>query len=193
MFCTIGLCLLAAGGCEPSQPSLPKPASSDKEATASAPPDANALREAAVKGDLKAVRKAVESKVDVNAVDEEGHTALMLAAFDGHTDVIKFLLEHGARCDDRDAMQRTALLYAASGPNLETVKALLDAGADINAIDGGEGFSALMYAAAEGHVDVVRELLKRGADKTLRDVDGDTAQEFAHQNGHREIVELLER
>ena len=120
-----------------------------------------------------------------------GLTALMLAAFDGHTPVVKFLLEHGASCDARDSTRRTALLYAASGPNLETVKALLDAGADINAIDGGEGFSALMFAAAEGHIDIVRELLARGADKTLVDVDGDTAQHFAHQKGHREIVDLL--
>jgi ankyrin repeat protein len=45
-----------------------------------------------------------------------------------------------------------------------------------------------MTAAAEGQVEVVRVLLAYGADPELEDVDGDTAESFAIQNGHLQVV-----
>jgi ankyrin repeat protein len=48
-----------------------------------------------------------------------------------------------------------------------------------------------MHAAAEGQAQVVQALLEHNADPTLRDVDGDTARDFATRNGHAEVVRLL--
>jgi ankyrin repeat protein len=48
-----------------------------------------------------------------------------------------------------------------------------------------------MFAAAEGHIDVVRILLEYNADPSLEDIDGDTAETFARQNGHSEVADLL--
>ena len=59
---------------------------------------------------------------------------------------------------------------------------------DVNLIDRGEHWTALMFAAAEGQTEVVKLLLAAGADATLKDVDGDTARNFAAQNGHTETV-----
>jgi ankyrin repeat protein len=106
--------------------------------------------------------------------------------------VAECLLDAGAEIDSRDGNGRTALLYASSGPFEETVTLLLTRGAEVNAQGSLEGFTALMTAAAEGQVEVVRRLLDHGADRSIEDTDGDTALTFARQNGHSEVVELLE-
>ena len=49
-----------------------------------------------------------------------------------------------------------------------------------------------MTASAEGLADIVSLLLGAGADRNIKDVDGDTALDFARQNSHTEVVELLE-
>jgi ankyrin repeat protein len=48
-----------------------------------------------------------------------------------------------------------------------------------------------MHAASEGHLEVVRLLLDRGAKADIRDVDDDTAYDFAIKNGHQEVAQLL--
>ncbi len=153
--------------------------------------DVETFGDAALDGKFETVRRALESGINVNATDDQQRTALMLASFNGHTTVVKLLLDEGATVDHRDAFGRTALMFAATGTDAETVELLLDAGADVNAVDSGEGFTALMHAAAEGQTKVVQVLLKHQADPDIRDVDGDTARDFATQNGHAEVVNLL--
>jgi ankyrin repeat protein len=150
-----------------------------------------AFRDAALKGEIKTVREAIEQKVELDAADAEGRTALQLASYDGHTDVVRTLLDCNSVIDHRDGVGRTALMYAASGSNHETVRVLLEAGADPNIRDKVEQFTALMFAAAEGQLEVVQTLLDHGADVTLSDVDGDTALDFASQNGHSDVARLL--
>jgi ankyrin repeat protein len=153
--------------------------------------DDSAFRTAALEGRIETVRQAIAGGVDVGATDEGGRTALLLASFNGHTPIVKLLLDHGALLGHRDATGRTALMYAATGANEATVRLLLEAGAKPNVTDRGERFTALMHAAAEGQAQVVQALLEHNADPTLRDVDGDTARDFAARNGHAEVVRLL--
>ena len=150
------------------------------------------LRQASLDGDVVGVDAALEAKVNVNAMDADGRTALMFASFNGHSDIVLKLIEKGTVVDRRDLMGRTALLYAATGPFPETVSILLDKGAQPNVVDSDEHFSPLMHAAAEGHLSVVKILLKAGADMTLTDVDGDDAASFARQSGHVEVAKLLD-
>ena len=149
------------------------------------------VMQAALNGQLERVEDAVEGGFDVNATDEEMHTPIMLAAYNGHVKVVEYLLDHGATVDAKDGTDRTALMYASTGPFNETVKLLLEAGADPNLVDNNEHFTALMFAAAEGQAGVVKTLLAHGADKTLEDVDGDTAYDFATNNGHTAVAELV--
>jgi len=83
-------------------------------------------------------------------------------------------------------------MYAASGPYVETVRMLLDNKAKVDIQDGKEHWTALMFAAAEGQREVVQALLKAGANPSLRDIDGDTAANFARNNHHADVVKLLE-
>lgn len=147
--------------------------------------------EAALQGQLETIRLAIDEKMDVDAADDQGRTALMFASFNGHAPVVQLLLKAGATADRRDAAGRTALLFAATGDNVEAVKLLLDAGAEVNATDSVEGFTALMHAAAEGQLGVVQLLLKHKANPAIADVDGDTARDFATRNGHTGVVQLL--
>jgi len=151
------------------------------------------FRQLALDGNLPRMVLAIERGIDVNAVDTEGRSALMLACFNGHTRVIRTLLDQSADPRLRDTEGRSALMYAATIDNLEVVQMLLTAGSEINATDKAEGWTALMFAAGEGHLAVVSELLSAGADRQIKDIDGDTAEAFAIQRGHTEVVKILRR
>ena len=155
------------------------------------PQDEQTLRNAAHDGGFETVQRLLKKKVDPNAADEDGRTALMFAAFNGHSDIVELLLDAGAETGIRESFGRTALMYAATGPFPATVKLLLDHGADPNVVDGEEHFTALMHAAAEGQAEVVRVLLNHGANPLLKDIDGDTAESFARRNGHTELADFL--
>ena len=137
------------------------------------------------------VKQLIQKKVNLNAIDQDGRTALMLAGYNGHTELVRILLDKGARVNIRDGSGRTALLFTATGPFPKTVELLLERKADPNIVDNQERFSALMHAAAEGHIEVVKILLDHEADARLKDIDGDTAESFARQNGHTELADLL--
>jgi len=158
---------------------------------ASSPAAEEEMRQAALEGDGENVNKLLEAGTQVNAMDQDGHTALMYAAFNGHSKIVLALLENGAGVDRRDLMGRTALLYASTGPFPETVKILLEKGAKPNIIDSDEHFTPLMHAAAEGNLDVVKILLEYEADLSLTDVDGDDAESFARQAGHIQVADYL--
>lgn len=152
---------------------------------------ASELRGAAFTGDLQTVNASIEQGVSVDETDELGRTALMFAAYNGHNEVIDLLIENGAEVNLENDEGRTSLMFAASGHFTETVRLLIKNGAELNMQDSVEGWSALMYAAAEGNNDVVELLLANGADPSLEDKDGETSADFASNNGHTEIVNLL--
>ena len=86
-----------------------------------------------------------------------------------------------------------ALYAAARNGHTEAVEYLLGLGADVNA-RGFFGAPGLHWAAINGYADTVELLLSRGADRTIRDARFDgTAENWAHQGGHRDIVARLRR
>ena len=141
---------------------------------------------------LERVRQLLEQGLDVNQVDADGRTPLMMDAFEGYTEVVDLLLNSGAEVDHRDGAGRTAVMYASSGPFPQTVELLIQSGAQVNRIDTVEGWTALMVAAAEGHQPVVEVLLRHGADIEITDQDGDAAIDHARERGQTHIVDLLE-
>jgi uncharacterized protein len=151
-----------------------------------------AMRDAALDGLIQSVLSLLKQGTNPDAADAEGRRALMYAAYNGHDNVIRAILPQVENVNAQDAGGLTALMYAASGANAESVRLLLEAKADSNMVDNGEHFTALMYAAAEGQVQVVKVLLKAGADATLKDIDGESALDFATNNGHTEVVKILE-
>ena len=146
---------------------------------------------AALQGNVALVQEALKNGFNVNHLDANKRTPLMMAAFNGHATVCKALLTAGANVNLQDQTGTSALMFAASGPSKDTIKLLLDSGAKINMIDRNEHFSALMWAAAEGKTDNCRFLLEKGADPLLQDTDGDTAASFAAKAGHQQAADLI--
>jgi ankyrin repeat protein len=160
-------------------------------APAAAPVSMEKFLKSALDGDLATVKQALTQPGAAAYADENGRTALMLAAFNGHTEIAELLLESGAKIDVRDGIKRTALMYAASGPNVVTVAMLVKRGAGVNLTDGEQNWTPLMFAAAEGHTEVARILLGAGADPNAIDSDGDTSLMFAQGKGFKEIADMI--
>ena len=171
----------------PQKPAVPIPAGKTKAAT-------EAFFDAAMNGDIQTVEAELTAGVDVNATGPDGQnrTALMLAAYNGHTELVAMLIDSGGDVNAADIANRTALMYVSTGPFPETVQLLLDRGAKVNIIDNNEKWTALMFAAAEGQAEVVEKLLAAGADTTHKDIDGDTAADFAAQNGHTQVAKMIQ-
>jgi len=150
------------------------------------------LHEAALNGRTDQVLKHIERGTDVNKLDEEGRTPLMYASYNNHVEIMRLLLTRGADVNIQDKSGRTALMMAASGPFPQAVKMLLNNNANPNLTDKEEHFTAIMYAAAEGQLEVIKVLLAYKADPFLKDADGDDALTFARNNGHTDVVKLLE-
>ena len=161
--------------------------------------DVEAFIEAAMYGNLEAVKAAIENGIDINA--SNGQTALMYAAVYGHTPVVQALLDAGASPDifsDEDVpsdgqtalMQVATSFFAAGGRRREVIQAIARAGANLNAKDS-EGRTALIWAAIGSYADSVTALIEVGADLDAKDADGNTALMVAKDRKFEKLVNLL--
>ena len=98
-------------------------------ATTSSVERGESLRGAAAAGNLTAVNAALSSSFDVDARDQGGRTALMLAILNGHADVVDALLAHGAGANAVDTSGVRPLQMARAKGNEEIIASLLRAGA----------------------------------------------------------------
>lgn len=71
-----------------------------------------ALTYAARDGFAEIAQLLIAAGADVNWIDGEGVTPLILAAFKGHAELVKLLLDHEADITVQDQWGRTALDYA---------------------------------------------------------------------------------
>jgi ankyrin repeat protein len=150
------------------------------------------LSEAAMNGDIAAVRSLLQQKADVNAAQGDGTTALHWAAFRDDLDMVRMLLAAGA--DVKSATREgaiTPLFMACTNGNAGIIGALLTAGADAKSVKA-NGTTALMTAAASGSMDAVKLLLDRGAEIDAREsAHGQTALMFAAALNRVDAVKLL--
>lgn len=85
------------------------------------------LHHLAFAGSLPLVQRllAVNQRVELDAADSDGWTALHYAADKGHAAVAECLLKEGAGACARDANKRTPLHLAALGNHVDVVRVLL--------------------------------------------------------------------
>ena len=99
---------------------------------------------------LKDIAQAIIQSGDVNERNEQGKTALHLAAYLNQTEVIQGLLQQvGLDLNPQDNDGDTPLHYACARGYLEVVKQLVEAGADIN-MQNNVGDTPLHKAANHG-------------------------------------------
>ena len=99
----------------------------------------------------------------VDAVLKDSHTALIIAAQQGHEAVVKLLLDKGAAVDAVLWDGHTALIIAAQQGHEAVAKLLLDKGAAVDVVSKLLGDTALILAAQNGHEAVAALLLDKGA------------------------------
>src|SRR5258706_8036509 len=148
--------------------------------------------DAAQKKDIAALRALVQRRVDVNAAQPDGTTALHWAVVWNSEEAITLLLRAGADVKARNRYGATALSEAVSSGSAATVGALLKAGADPKTLTTDNGETVLMTAARAGNADAVRLLLERDADVNARETyKGQTALMWAAAERHPAVVKLL--
>ena len=141
--------------------------------------------------DLKAVQALIAAKIDVNAAQPDGATALSWAAYLDQTETADILIKAGAKVNVSDEYGDTPLTLASSNGNGAIVRELLDRGADANAARW-NGETALMLAANSGSVEAVRSLIEHGANvNAVEKSKGQTALMWAAAEGHADVVKLL--
>jgi hypothetical protein len=118
-----------------SAPSPPHSAMSPRQSPAPAAPptrladSAAEVRRAAEIGAVPALQTLLGQQVDVDARDESGRTALMLATLSGQARAVDVLLAHGADPNAADAQGITPLQAAIAGDRPAIAAALRRAGA----------------------------------------------------------------
>eukprot|EP00004_Rigifila_ramosa_P025244 TRINITY_DN751_c0_g1_i1.p1 TRINITY_DN751_c0_g1~~TRINITY_DN751_c0_g1_i1.p1 ORF type:complete len:394 (-),score=98.96 TRINITY_DN751_c0_g1_i1:51-1211(-) len=151
------------------------------------------LLEPAGTGNLDAVRAALASGADISGTDDDGNTALHLAAKNGHQAVVQALIEKKADLTRTNESELTPLLVACYAGHTQIVELLLVAGASIN--DGqktsGHRWTPLLSACRRDSPDLVTMLLKRGADPLARLGDGKTALHVAVGSGSAAVIRIL--
>jgi uncharacterized protein len=149
------------------------------------------LIDAARKGDVATVRTLVKDRVDVNATEVDGSSALLWAVYRSDTDMVKALLAARAQVNVTNRYGMTPLLQACRIGNADIVAALIKAGADTKAaVRLGE--TPLMAAAGAGNATIVNLLVGAGADVNAREPEQDqTALMWAVDEGHLPVVKQL--
>lgn len=148
--------------------------------------------------------ESLNQGMNVNTVDADSRSLLMLAIVEGHSTLATLLMDHGAdlRAVDKDGDSVISLASAAG--QLQVVAALLDrtepgffaklfgARSEANAVNARTGEGPLLAACALGHLEIARTLLDHGADIGHAEIgDGATALHAACMAGQTEIALLL--
>jgi uncharacterized protein len=184
--------------------------------------DVKAFHESVKRGDIDAVRAVVAESPDLlNAKNEAGQNAILLAKYYGQSDTANYLLSLGPALDIftaaaagkqeivlREIERDGTLLEATSGDGWtvlhlaaffgypELVTALIERGAEVDARSGNAMQNTPLHAGVAGRkLEAVRALLENPAERkpdvNARQHGGWTALHGAAQNGDRAIVELL--
>jgi ankyrin repeat protein len=150
------------------------------------------LPDAAMQGNQDAVRSLLKQKVDVNAPQGDGTTALHWAAYRDDPEMVKLVLAAGAnaKATTREGAI-TPLLMACQNGNAAMIETLLKAGSDANAVKT-NGTTPLMMAAASGNADAVKMLLAHGANVNAKEsAHGQTALMFSAALNRAAVIKAL--
>ena len=141
--------------------------------------------------DVQSVRALLNQRVDANAPQGDGSTALHWAAHVDDVAIADLLLRAGARANVANDEGATPLHLACTNRSAPMVERLLTAGADANAATL-SGETVLMTCARAGEAKAVKALLVHGARVNASESAHDqTPLMWAAAQGHADVVRLL--
>ena len=81
------------------------------------------------------VKKLIDEGADVNAKNDEGETALMIASNEGDKEICELLIEKGADVNAKDNEGNTALMYVSLKGDKEICELLIKNNAEVPELD----------------------------------------------------------
>jgi uncharacterized protein len=117
--------------------------------------------------DPSKAKQLIEDGADIEAKDEHGMTALIIACSKGNLDIARLLIEKGAKVNSTGADGTTPLMATAGSGivySVEIAKLLLEKGAEV-AAQNKDGKTAMNVAGAKGDKKLADLLLERGTKK----------------------------
>ena len=130
----------------------------------------------------------------INAQNNKGNTALMLACIRGHTDIVKLILYQNADRSLKNNCDNNILQIASENGNIEIVTFLLQYQYTLTVLlneVNKNGDSPLMLACNNGYIELTNLLLNAGANKNISNKNSETALNIATKKKFFEIMELL--
>jgi ankyrin repeat protein len=138
------------------------------------------LIEACKSGSPSCVEFLTSRGARLDATDDEGVTALMVASCNDNAPLARLLLGQGANCQAMDGRGLSALHIAAWFGSIACMRELLNVGAQIEC-RARDGSTPLMWAAAQGQRACVELLLSSGAKAASESDDGRPAWRWADE------------
>ncbi|KAI4380946.1 hypothetical protein MLD38_007074 [Melastoma candidum] len=146
---------------------------------------------ATMRNDVQLLHQLLRHGSDPNEADNNGRTAMHIAASLGSDKCVALLLEYGGDPNIKDSEGRVPLWDALSGKHESVVKLLTEHGALLSS---GDVVQFASSAIEQSNLDLLREILKHGGDLNLPNASGTTPLHMAVSEGNAEIVKfLLER
>jgi uncharacterized protein len=141
--------------------------------------------------DVESVRSLLKQRIDVNAPQGDGATALHWAAHRDDLGIAGLLIRAGARANAANDLGATPLHLACTNRSAPMVELLLGAGADARAALA-NGETALMTCARAGDAQAVTALIARGAEvNAMEHEHHQTALMWATAQVHPDVVRVL--
>ncbi|KAK2753157.1 hypothetical protein FQN54_007983 [Arachnomyces sp. PD_36] len=146
-------------------------------------------------GDVDTTRSLIDAGSDVNARDNQGHSAVLYAYKHDMKSILQLLLERGADpCSGKDHLE-TLMYQALEAQRLDIIQMIIDSGSDVKSPFSDKQFTPLMWATSLCFPDAVKLLLDAGSDPSIQHTNGGTALHLTSWRGFSssssEIVRLL--
>ena len=110
----------------------------------------------------------------INAKNENGYSALAIAAKIGSVKIMKELIKYGADVNSVNNASQSVLFIAWWSKKIESIKLLVQSGANVNHADH-RGWTPLMIATSKNYTDIVEYLVQNGANVNQIDKFGKNA------------------
>jgi len=140
--------------------------------------------------DVAGVKYLLGKKININARNAEGLTALMAAVQSKQERVVKLLVESEADLNLKDKQGNTALIMACTAKFDAAVDVLVHHFPNLNSRNN-DGATALIAAVNAGDIDAVKTLLAYEADAKVKDKQNKAAIDYAKATHNTQILTLL--
>ena len=136
-------------------------------------------------------KNLLKSKLDINALNKNQESCLMLACKNNHKLTMRLLLQHGANILQRDIMGNSLLHIASEAGYLNTVEVIHSTQNSLLNLQNKFGSTALHLACAKAHTSVATKLVEFGINIQLTDSTLCTALHCACASESIDIAFLL--